>query len=128
MNILCKAPTFVLLYILLMFPTYILPYFGSNSSALNALGAAVGTGFSPAFYWHLIALAGLVVITWFRSTYISKKWLVVFPILAAVFDMVPGFSVIPLVPTIMHLLAIILGVVGVAANAPPQSKPMLSKP
>jgi hypothetical protein len=42
-------------------------------------------------------------------------WLVIFPILAAVFDLFPGLSAIPLIPTVMHLLAIILGVVGATA-------------
>ena len=41
---------------------------------------------------------------------------IVVPILATVFDLVPGLSAIPLVPTVMHLLAIILGVVGVKAT------------
>jgi len=123
MKFFANAPVFAIVYILFMLPTYYLPYVGSNSSALNALGAAAGAGLNPAFYWHLIALLVLIVAAWFRGTFIGKKWLVIFPILATVFDLTPGLSAIPLVPTAMHLLAIILGVVGVSAVATPQSGP-----
>jgi hypothetical protein len=115
MKFLANAPVFVILYILFMLPTYYFPYLGSNSSALNAMGAAAGAGLNPAFYWHLIALLLLIGITWARGAYMGKKWLVIFPILAAVFDLVPGLSMIPLVPTVMHLLAIILGVIGASS-------------
>ena len=40
-----------------------------------------------------------------------------FPILALGFDLAPGVSSVPLVPTVMHLLAIILGVAGVKQAA-----------
>jgi hypothetical protein len=120
MKYLANTFVFVTIYILFMLPTYYLPYLGSNSTAVNALGAAAGAGLNPAFYLHLGALLVLVVITWLRGTFIKKKWLVIFPILASVFDLAPGFSMIPLIPTAMHLLAIILGVVGVSAVSAPQ--------
>jgi hypothetical protein len=34
----------------------------------------------------------------------------VFPIIASVFDLVAGLNLVPFVPTIMHLSAIIVGV------------------
>mgnify|MGYP001379576383 CR=1 FL=1 len=120
MKYLANTFVFVTIYILFMLPTYYLPYLGSNSSAVNVLGAAAGEGLNPAFYFHLGALLVLLIITWIRGTYIRKKWLVIFPILASVFDLVPGLSMIPLVPTAMHLLAIILGVVGVSVVTAPQ--------
>ena len=55
-------------------------------------------------------------LTWLRGGLIDKRWLVIFPILAAFFDLVPGFNWIPLVPTVMHLLAIILAVAGTKAS------------
>lgn len=111
--------SFVIIYIVLMIPTYILPYFGSNSYAAQGLNAALGAathsngvGLHFLFIIHALFLLGLAVITFFRGASIDKKWLVIFPILALVFDMAPGINNIPMIPTVMHLLAIILGVVG----------------
>ena len=122
-KILGNPVVFVLLYILFMLPTYYLPYVGSNSAVIGALGQAGAAasdanplaGVNPAFWLHLGSLIVLMVLAWFRGAVIAKKWLIIFPILAAIFDLVPGLNLIPLVPTVMHLLAIILGV---AATAP----------
>ena len=105
-----NAPVFVVAYIVFMIPTYLLPYVGSNSSVVGAVGAAAGAGLSPAFWIHLLALVVLCVLCWIRGSVVTKTWLLVFPFLAMTFDLLPGLSVIPLVPTVMHLLAIILGV------------------
>jgi hypothetical protein len=121
-----NAAVFVILYILLMAPTYYLPYLGSNSAVIGGLGqiaAGVGdvsplAGINPAFWPHLGALILLIVITWFRGAFVDKKWLIIFPILAAVFDLAPALNFIPLVPTVMHVLAIILGVAGTKAAVP----------
>ena len=111
-----NTAVFVLLYIVFMIPTYILPYFGSNSSIAISAGASVGNlSEFPQFWMHVGALILLMVVTWFRGSLVDKKWLLIFPILAAVFDFIPGLSSVPLVPTVMHLLAIILGVVGTKA-------------
>lgn len=107
---------FAILYILLMIPTYWLPYMGSNSAVLNATGSAAGVGMNPAFWPHLGALALLIGVAWMRGKPIGKTWLVIFPILALVFDLTPGLNFIPLVPTVMHLMAIILGVSGGSAQ------------
>ncbi|AUX69475.1 hypothetical protein CHX26_08215 [Porphyrobacter sp. HT-58-2] len=99
-----------------MFPTYVLPYFGSNSAVVNAGLAAAdamaggGNGLNILMFVHLACLGGLVLISWLRGAVVDKGWLVIFPILAAVFDMVPGLNWIPLIPTGMHLAAIIVGV------------------
>lgn len=121
-----NAVVFVILYVLLMLPTYYLPYVGSNSAVIGGLGQlAAGAndlnpllGVNPAFWLHLGALVLLLAITWFRGVLVDKKWLIIFPILAAVFDLSPGLNFIPLVPTVMHLLAIILGVAGTTAAVP----------
>lgn len=110
------GPSFVIIYLLLMFPTYVLPYFGSNSAVVNAGLAAAdamaggGNGLNILMFAHLACLGGLVLISWLRGAVVDKSWLVIFPILAAVFDMVPGLNWIPLIPTGMHLAAIIVGV------------------
>jgi hypothetical protein len=110
-----NAPVFVIAYILFMLPTYFLPYLGSNSAATIAIQHAAPMGTNALMWLHLAALMVLVTVTWFRGSLVDKKWLVIFPILATVFDFVPGLSLIPMVPTVMHLLAIILGVVGATA-------------
>lgn len=111
-KIVINPAIFTVLYIVFMVPTYMLPYMGSNSSVLNASGVSAGIGMNPMFWLHLLALAILIALTWFRGGNVAKVWLVIFPILALIFDLVPGLSSIPLVPTVMHLLAIILGVIG----------------
>lgn len=118
MAILGHAAVFVIVYVLFMLPTYYLPYVGSNSSVINTLGVATQQGLNPAFWLHIGALGMLVIATWFRGVLVDKKWLLVFPILAAVFDLAPGLSTIPLVPTVMHVLAIVLGVAGARATVP----------
>ena len=116
--------TYYIRRILLMIPTYWLPYLGSNSTALNAAGSAGGIGMSPAFWLHLGALILLVGVAWMRGKPIGKTWLVIFPILALVFDLTPGLNFIPMVPTVMHLMAIILGVSGSPApNLTPPAAP-----
>ena len=107
---------FVLLYVVFMIPTYILPYFGSNSAMMITAWSSGGVLLEvPQFLFHVACLIGLMVITWFRGSLIEKKWLLIFPILAAIFDFVPALNFIPLVPTVMHLLTIILGVAGAKA-------------
>ena len=117
MKFLGNTALFAIIYLVFMIPTYLLPWVGSNSTAINTVGASADY-FSPMLIAHASCLLILVVFTWFRGSLIDKKWLVIFPILATIFDLIPGLSLIPLVPTVMHLLAIILGVVGVAATTP----------
>lgn len=117
-KLLGNAPVFVVAYILFMIPTYYLPYTGSNSSILHGVDAAAGTkALNFAFLLHMGTMLVLCFLCWVRGAYVGKGWLIIFPILAIVFDFVPGLSAIPLIPTVMHLLAIILGVAGAKAVA-----------
>lgn len=119
MNAIFKgAVGFVLAYLALMVPTYILLYFGSTSAIVGSLGAALGHRTTPQFWMHTWCLVLMVLATSIRGKYIGKRWLVIFPVLAGFFDLVPSLSVIPLVPTVMHLLALMLATNG-AANAVP---------
>lgn len=110
--------TYAVGYLAFMLPTYVLPYFGSNSHLLRttaqAISTDVGRGGSSAlsvpFYLHLLCLAALVALGAARGRQIGKPWLAVFPGLAFAFDMLPVLTLIPLVPTAMHLAAIIVGV------------------
>ena len=119
MKFLGNAVMFVILYFLFMVPTYLLPYMGSNSAVLNAAGTAAGAGLSPLFWYHLGSLVVLCVVAWLRGALIEKSWLIIFPILAALFDLMPGLSYVPHVPTVMHIFVIILGVIG--KKAAPQA-------
>lgn len=102
---------FIIGYLLLMIPTYVLPYFGSNSLLANGLGAALGHGPMPQWWLHAWALVMLVLLGHVRGQLVGKRYLIAFPLVAAVFDMVPGLSIIPMVPTVMHALAVILGAI-----------------
>lgn len=118
-RILGAGPSYVGLYILFMLPTYILPYLGSNSLVANATLAAAdsaaggGNGFNLLLLVHLLCLGVLGLLAWIRGSLVGKVWIVTFPVIAAIFDIVPGLSLIPLVPTVMHICAIVTGVSGV---------------
>lgn len=110
-KVFAHAVVFVGVYLFFMLWTYYLPYVGSNSATVGAIHAAAGS-VNKAFWAHLICLGILVAITWYRGSVIGKTWIMIFPIIATMFDIVPVLSWIPLVPTIMHLAAIIMGVRG----------------
>lgn len=109
MKIFRNTPVYVVAYLLFMLPTYILPYFGSNSALMNSMGIGLGAGFLPQWWAHVWSLVMLAMITWVRGGWIGKTYLPIFPVLAAVFDMFPLLSAIPLIPTILHVIALIMG-------------------
>lgn len=112
-----NALFYIVGYLALMVPTYVLPYFGSNSIVVNSIGAAMGRGMTPFWWLHLWALVMLALMAYARGKHISKTFIVVFPITAAVFDMTPGLSLVSFVPTAIHLIALVLGAMGhVPAN------------
>lgn len=112
-----STPAYIVAYLVLMVPTYILPYFGSNSTLVNAFSAALGMGPTPQWWAHVWCLIMLTVLGWLRGKVIGKTYLPVFPVLAAVFDLTPGLSAIPMVPTFLHLAGIIVGAMGAATVA-----------
>ena len=111
-KLLTSSIVFALIYVLLMVPTYLLPYFASNSSIVNV----ATVGLNPAFWLHLLAFFFLVVWAWVRGQYIDKNWLFVLPILAVIFDFIPLLSSIPFIPTIFHITALIIGVVSASSD------------
>ncbi len=112
-----NALLYIVGYLALMVPTYVLPYFGSNSVIVNSIGAAAGRGMTPFWWLHVWALVMLTLMAFARGKRISKTFIVAFPITAAVFDMTPGLSLVPFVPTVMHLIGLVLGAIGhVPAN------------
>ena len=100
---------YVGLYLLVMIPTYVLPYFGSNSVLASAIHKGVSGSIYPLFWIHLSFSLGLCLLAWLRGESIAKAWLVVLPVVATVFDLVPGLNVVPLVPTALNICAIIFG-------------------
>ena len=118
-----RSAFYVLLYIVFMIPTYVLPYMGSNSSFVQSAAIIAGDGSAEAssirlLWWvHLAFLLVLCLLAYLRGPVMNKKWLPVFPALAVVFDLVPGLNFIPLIPTVMHLCAIIMGVSGTPVGA-----------
>ena len=98
---------FLVLYLFFMIPTYVIRFvlvssFFEENGAEQAVEMATGVNVLLAICLSLLILIGL-----FRGLRIGKPWLVVFPVIAFVFDMVLVF--IPLVPTVMHILALVLG-------------------
>ena len=123
MAIVKSTPAYVLLYLLFMLPTYVLPYFGSNSHILRSVGNEVnrnvGLQLGPtATYLHIASLGALVLLAYVRGKAFNKAWIAIFPFLALVFDMLPVLTMIPLIPTVLHLLAVVLGVAGVKSESP----------
>ncbi|WP_426957034.1 hypothetical protein [Muricoccus radiodurans] len=100
-----NGPTYAMLYLLLLIPTYLLPWFGSNSFVVFL--ATFGT--NGLFWVHLLALLAICWLARERGRMTGQGWLVVLPVLALCFDMIPGLNLIPLVPTVLHGLAILLG-------------------
>lgn len=107
---------FVVAYLIFMLATYVLPYGGSNSVLLQTTAAgmkAPQTGHFQMLFWlHLGSLVALCILTWLRGSHVNKSWLVIFPVVAGVFDLTPGLSLIPLVPTVMHICALVMGARG----------------
>lgn len=110
MKLLANGAIYVVAYLLFMLPTYALPYLGSNSAVVNTLSVAAAGKTYPLFWYHATVLAVLVALTLLRGPYVGRRWLWVFPTLAAFFDLVPGINMIPLAPTLLHVFAVVLGV------------------
>lgn len=110
-----STPVFLALYLLFMIPTYILPYFGSNSSLGTLIGGAVagwGGMFPPQWWIHMFVLGTLSVIAWARgSVLVGKGYLPIVALLAAIFDMAPVLRAIPLVPTALHVFVLVQGII-----------------
>jgi len=120
-KVLGHTAVFVILYVVFMIPTYLLPYLGSNSSVLNAASVSSGEGVYVLFWLHLICLLVLVVLAGFRGANTGRYWLIAFPFVALVFDLTPGLNNVPMVPTVMHLVTIIVGVMDGAPPRPAQA-------
>lgn len=93
---------FIVVYLILMLPTYLLPWLSVQSELMT--GYAVAERLAQAW-----CLGMLVILGWVRGKMTGKTHLPVFPLLAGVFDLVPLLNLIPFVPTVMHLIAMVMG-------------------
>jgi hypothetical protein len=127
-GIMSNTVAFVTAYLLCMLPTYYLPYAGSNSVVVQGLTTAVTGKTTGAFWFHLAFSLALICIAFCRGPYLNKNWLATMPVLAAFFDLTPGLSSIPLIPTVAHILAVVFGVSGKIDTAykPSQQKLLVS--
>ena len=110
---------FAVLYLALMLSTYFLPYLRSTVGIASVLAGSQSM-FNGAMFFlvlQVVALALMAGITFIRGGITGRAWIVIFPILALVFDIVPILSLIPFVPTVMHIIAIVMGVQPGAARA-----------
>lgn len=105
-------------YLCLMVPTYVLPYFGSNSVIVSAIGAIVGRGLTPLWWVHAWCLVLLILMTSVRGKSNGRSYLMLFPIIGGLFDLTPFLSFIPFVPTVAHIVTLMLGITG--RDAEPQ--------
>jgi hypothetical protein len=107
-----EPATFLVSYILVMLPTYVLPWLGSTSLLLRAAAEASGqhNPFPWLFLAHALAWGALCALAYVRGRRIGHDWLPVFPVIGGVFDLVPGLNWIPLIPTILNICCMVLGV------------------
>ena len=95
-------PFFLLLFLIPCVLTYI-PLAGVLGSLLLGINPIL----IPVALYALMALA-----CYFRGRASNQSWLIALPLVAAAFDLLPVISWVPLVPTALNVIAIILGVRG----------------
>lgn len=81
-------------------PAYVLPYYGSNSSIVNGAYYLMRQDLVVTFWVHLFCYGVAILLMWQAQQGVKKAW-VVAPLLAAVFDLTPGLSSLPLIPTLL---------------------------
>lgn len=97
---------FLILYIILMVPTYFWR-FGLIGSAMDG-GDDFENLNNTVMVLLLISYVGLAVASYFRGKESGRRYLFAFPVVGGVFDLILVF--IPLVPTVMNIITIVLGV------------------
>lgn len=98
---------FAIIFIVAMIPTYLLrgAFVLGSMQDLNNHGAIESQG-SVMNWLMVICYAVMILITYRRAKAIGKSYTVVFPVLAAIFDLILIF--IPFVPTVLNIITIIL--------------------
>ena len=103
---------FVGVYLGAMLPTYIYRWVFGGAMLTDAAfsgGRGIG-GMSVVLYLFLIAsYTAMVFACYKKGSQENKLWIITFPIVAAVFDLLIIF--IPFIPTIMNVCAMVFGLV-----------------
>lgn len=107
---LANTKVFACAYIVLMLLTYYLGQLGSRSPIISDLEIAEPNLLSFPLMLHVGAMLALFWICLVRGAIIHKKWLALLPVVVFAFEFIPKLSVIPIVPSVYHLLAIVIGV------------------
>ncbi len=105
---LANTAIFVIAYLLFMIPAY-LTYVDSSSTMLMRHSINIHI-LNLALVIHLGSMLILCVICHIRGVFIGKPWLILLPMIAIAFEFLPALSAIPYVPSVYHLLAIIIGI------------------
>ena len=106
-----SASAFLGIFAALIIGTYIMPYLGSNSWVAYVASKKLGCSVVPFFIkftLHAFLYVGMCYLAFRASQASDKKWLLIFPLVAAVFDLAPNLNMIPLVPTAFNALGIFL--------------------
>lgn len=100
-----QPKTFTTLYCLIALPTYVLPFLNQYR------GLTYGSVLleSPALLIHFLCLLALVGLGWLRGLQTQQTWLILLPLLAMAFDLLPSLNWIFLLPTFLHSAAIATG-------------------
>lgn len=103
---LSNTTAFVVIYILLMIPAYLTYVDSSSTISSGSLGINM---VSLPLLLHFGSMLMLCYICFIRGKLIGKSWLGFIPLIAIAFEFLPALSAIPLVPSVYHLLAIVIG-------------------
>lgn len=86
-------------------PAYVLPYYGSNSSIANGAYYLMRQDLLVTFWVHLFCYGVAILLMWQAQQGVKKAW-VAAPLLAAVFDLTPGLSSLPLISTLLMAVSL----------------------
>ncbi len=103
---------FVGAYLILLALTYFLSSLGSADLLAQSLDGVATPETSISLMpliLHICAIVALLWISLVRGMLIDKEWIVLLPMVAFAFNFIPKLSSIPVVPSIYHLLAIVIG-------------------
>ena len=106
---------FLAMFLIPFILTYIVGWLSPFLGSASVVGAMAGDDtFSGTWLGVKAFLAALYICmaaaSFLRGVANGTKWAVAFPLAAAVFDIVPGLSLIPFVPTILNVIALVVGV------------------
>lgn len=103
---LSNTSVFVVIYILFMIPAYLTYVDSSSTISSGSLGMSM---VNLPLLLHFCSMLMLCYICFVRGKLIGKTWLGFIPLIAIAFEFLPALSAIPLVPSVYHLLAIVIG-------------------